>query len=145
MQVIRWLEEYLTSKDVSAVVVTHDRAFMESVCTSVLELEHGEVHIHNFGGPGSYERFREVRCRHPSSFYPRWAQHALSRRACCPTHFQVGKEAVRPAALLHGLRVLLCTAAGGHTLQEVALLQSSRCTVSSCRRWYTKLCSGTES
>ena len=90
MQVIRWLEEYLTSKDVSAVVVTHDRAFMESVCTSVLELEHGEVHIHNFGGPGSYERFREV---HSFSFVHVWA---LPISACCFTHFQARKEALRP-------------------------------------------------
>ena len=61
LQVIRWLEQYLTSRDVSVVVVTHDRAFMESVCTSVLELEAGEVTLHNFGGPGSYDRFRQVR------------------------------------------------------------------------------------
>ena len=60
MQVITWLEQYLTSQDISVVVVTHDRAFMESVCTSVLELEAGEVTLHNFGGPGSYDRFRQV-------------------------------------------------------------------------------------
>lgn len=65
VQVIKWLEQYLTSKDVSVVVVTHDRAFMEAVCTSVLELEAGEVNIHNFGGPGSYDRFRQV-CAQPS-------------------------------------------------------------------------------
>ena len=61
LQVIRWLEQYLTSRDVSVVVVTHDRTFMESICTSVLELEAGEVTLHNFGGPGSYDRFRQVR------------------------------------------------------------------------------------
>lgn len=59
-QVIRWLEQYLTTQDISVVVVTHDRAFMEAVCTSVLELESGEVTLHNFGGPGSYDRFRQV-------------------------------------------------------------------------------------
>ncbi|CAL5223735.1 g6295 [Coccomyxa viridis] len=60
-QVIRWLEQYLTTQDISVVVVTHDRAFMESVCTSVLELEAGETTLHNFGGPGSYDRFRQLR------------------------------------------------------------------------------------
>ena len=60
LQVIRWLEQYLTSQDISVVVVTHDRAFMETVCTSVLELEAGEVTLHNFGGAGSYDRFRQV-------------------------------------------------------------------------------------
>ena len=85
MQVIRWLEEYLTSKDVSAVVVTHDRAFMESVCTSVLELEHGEVHTHNFGGPGSYERFREVCGQHLFSSDHCWAQHCTLIESMLPS------------------------------------------------------------
>ena len=60
LQVISWLEQYLTTQDISVVVVTHDRAFMETVCTSVMELEAGEVTLHNFGGPGSYDRFRQV-------------------------------------------------------------------------------------
>lgn len=55
------------------MVVTHDRAFMESVCTSVLELEAGEVTLHNFGGPGSYDRFRQVR-----------TQLTLRRECCRP-------------------------------------------------------------
>jgi ATPase subunit of ABC transporter with duplicated ATPase domains len=55
------MEEHFSSRDVSLVVVTHDRAFMEAVCTSVLELEDGEAHFHSFGGPGSYARFRQVR------------------------------------------------------------------------------------
>jgi len=66
-QAINWMEEHFCGRDMSLVVVTHDRAFMEAVCTSVLEMEAGEVHLHSFGGPGSYARFREVApCRmHP--------------------------------------------------------------------------------
>lgn len=59
-QAIRFMEEQFSTRDTSLVVVTHDRAFMEAVCTSVLELENGEAHFHSFGGPGSYERFRQV-------------------------------------------------------------------------------------
>ncbi|CAL8463581.1 g3115 [Coccomyxa elongata] len=58
---IRWMEENFCARGMSLVVVTHDRAFMETVCTSVLEMEAGEVHLHSFGGPGSYARFRELR------------------------------------------------------------------------------------
>ncbi|EIE27633.1 P-loop containing nucleoside triphosphate hydrolase protein, partial [Coccomyxa subellipsoidea C-169] len=58
---IKWMEESFCARGMSLVVVTHDRAFMESVCTSVLEMEAGEVHLHSFGGSGSYARFRELR------------------------------------------------------------------------------------
>ncbi len=57
------MEESFCARGMSLVVVTHDRAFMESVCTSVLEMEAGEVHLHSFGGSGSYARFREVAAR----------------------------------------------------------------------------------
>lgn len=60
LQAIRWMEENFCARGMSVVVVTHDRAFMETVCTSVLEMEAGEVVLHSFGGPGSYARFREV-------------------------------------------------------------------------------------
>lgn len=59
-QAIKWMEDNFCTRGLSLVVVTHDRAFMEAVCTSVLEMEAGEVHMHSFGGPGSYARFREV-------------------------------------------------------------------------------------
>lgn len=55
------MERRFTGQDQSLVVVSHDRAFMESVCTSVLELDAGEVFAHSFGGAGSYARFREAR------------------------------------------------------------------------------------
>ncbi len=77
LQVIRWLEQYLTTQDISVVVVTHDRAFMESVCTSVLELEAGEVTLHNFGGPGSYDRFRQVRATCTAALLTIWRQQKL--------------------------------------------------------------------
>lgn len=54
------MEARLTSSNTTLILVTHDRAFMESVCTGILELDQGTAHLHAFGGPGSYERFRQV-------------------------------------------------------------------------------------
>lgn len=42
------------------VLVTHDRAFMENCCNRILELDRGKCFMHDFGGPGSYERFKDV-------------------------------------------------------------------------------------
>jgi len=33
---------------------------MENVCDRMLELDRGRCFMHNFGGPGSYEQFKEV-------------------------------------------------------------------------------------
>ncbi len=46
---LEWLEGYLVDLDVAVVLVTHDRWFLESVGTSVLELEAGRARF--FAGP----------------------------------------------------------------------------------------------
>jgi ATP-binding cassette subfamily F protein 3 len=46
---LEWLEEYLKELDASVVLVAHDRWFLESVGTSVLELEAGRARF--FSGP----------------------------------------------------------------------------------------------
>ncbi len=43
------------------VLVSHDRAFMEAVCSRILELDQGSAYAHALGGPGSYELFRQAR------------------------------------------------------------------------------------
>lgn len=46
---LEWLEEYLADVDAAVVLVAHDRWFLESVGTSVLELEEGRGRF--FAGP----------------------------------------------------------------------------------------------
>jgi ATP-binding cassette, subfamily F, member 3 len=54
---IEWLEEYLDGLDASLVFVSHDRWFLESVATSVLELERGKGRTTK----GSYSHWRRER------------------------------------------------------------------------------------
>ena len=51
---IEWLEEYLDDLDATVVFVSHDRWFLESVATSVLELERGKGRLTK----GSYSHWR---------------------------------------------------------------------------------------
>lgn len=60
LQAIAWLETELSKSDTSLIMVTHDRWFMETVCTRLVELEQGSAHAHAFGGRGSYDRYRQV-------------------------------------------------------------------------------------
>jgi ATP-binding cassette subfamily F protein 3 len=46
---LEWLERYLTELDAAVILVAHDRWFLESVGTSVLELEAGRARF--FAGP----------------------------------------------------------------------------------------------
>ena len=50
---IRWLEETLRSRDCTMIVISHDRRFLNSVCTHMADLDYGEIRIYN----GNYDDF----------------------------------------------------------------------------------------
>jgi len=53
---VLWLERYLQSaemEDVALVVVSHDRAFLDNVCTMILRLHDKQLHLH----AGNYSTF----------------------------------------------------------------------------------------
>ncbi len=50
---IEWLERYLADYGGTLVMVTHDRYFLDRICSRILELESGSVYAH----AGSYTKF----------------------------------------------------------------------------------------
>jgi ABC transport system ATP-binding/permease protein len=44
VEMIEWLENYLVSKDLTLLLVTHDRYFLDSVCTQIIEIEAGKLY-----------------------------------------------------------------------------------------------------
>jgi ATP-binding cassette, subfamily F, member 3 len=54
---IEWLEAHLAALDAGVVVVSHDRWFLESVATGVLEIDRGRGRVEK----GSYSNWRRVR------------------------------------------------------------------------------------
>ena len=52
---IAWLEEYLRTTDRSVLMVTHDRYFLDAVCTSIYELEHFGLTLYT----GNFSRYLE--------------------------------------------------------------------------------------
>lgn len=55
LDMIEWLESYFTRNDVSLLLVTHDRYFLDNVCTDILELENSSLYRYR----GNYEYFIE--------------------------------------------------------------------------------------
>jgi len=55
LDMIEWLENYFIRNDVSLLLVTHDRYFLDNVCTDILELDNGKLYRYR----GNYEYFIE--------------------------------------------------------------------------------------
>lgn len=55
MEMIEWLEDYLSTGTMTLLMVTHDRYFLENICTDILELEDGKLYKHK----GSYSDYLE--------------------------------------------------------------------------------------
>ncbi len=54
---IEWLERYLSRTQLTLLMVTHDRYFLDRVCNRILELDRGKLYAYN----GNYEYFLEKR------------------------------------------------------------------------------------
>lgn len=57
VEMIDWLENYLAQPSKTLFMVTHDRYFLEDVCTQILELDQGKLYQY----PGNYAYFLEKR------------------------------------------------------------------------------------
>jgi ATP-binding cassette subfamily F protein uup len=55
LDMIEWLENYFVRNDVSLLLVTHDRYFLDNVCTDILELDNEKLYHY----AGNYEYFIE--------------------------------------------------------------------------------------
>ena len=52
---VEWLEEYLSSRNLTLLIVTHDRYFLDRVCSEIMELENGKLFVYR----GNYSLFVE--------------------------------------------------------------------------------------
>jgi len=50
---IRWLEVMLKERNCTMIIISHDRHFLNSVCTHMADLDYGEIRLY----PGSYDDY----------------------------------------------------------------------------------------
>lgn len=50
---IQWLEDTLNERNSTMIIISHDRHFLNSVCTHMADLDYGEIRIY----PGNYDDF----------------------------------------------------------------------------------------
>lgn len=59
MQTIQWLENFLKKFSGSVVFTSHDRLFIENICTRIIDLDRGKL----TSFPGNYKKFVELQCK----------------------------------------------------------------------------------
>lgn len=50
---IRWLENVLNERNCTMIIISHDRHFLNSVCTHMADLDYGEIRVY----PGNYDEY----------------------------------------------------------------------------------------
>jgi len=55
LEMIEWLESYLTRSGMTLLMVTHDRYFLDRVCNEILEIDHGQLYAYM----GNYQYYLE--------------------------------------------------------------------------------------
>ena len=55
LEMVEWLENYLSSNNLTIFMVTHDRYFLDRVCNTILELDKGEIYKYK----GNYTDYLE--------------------------------------------------------------------------------------
>ena len=55
LELIEWLEDYLATANLTLLMVTHDRYFLDRVTNEILEIEHGKIYRYK----GNYRQFLE--------------------------------------------------------------------------------------
>ncbi|MXV37833.1 ATP-binding cassette domain-containing protein [Flavobacteriaceae bacterium Ap0902] len=53
IEMVEWLEYFLNKEPRTILLVTHDRYFLDAICTGILEMEDGTVYVHR----GDYETY----------------------------------------------------------------------------------------
>ncbi|MCB0687195.1 MAG: ABC-F family ATP-binding cassette domain-containing protein, partial [Saprospiraceae bacterium] len=64
IDMIEWLENYLAASNVTLLMVTHDRYFLDKVCNQILELHNGKLYRHQ----GNYAYFLEKKAEREMIF-----------------------------------------------------------------------------
>ncbi len=55
VEMVEWLENYLNKENVTLLMVTHDRYFLDAVCNEIWEMDRSNLHVYK----GNYENYLE--------------------------------------------------------------------------------------
>jgi len=47
IEMVEWLEYFLNKENKTMILVTHDRYFLDAICTKIIEMDDGQIYVHN--------------------------------------------------------------------------------------------------
>ena len=59
IEIIDWLEDYLTKYDGAVLIVTHDKYFISKVCRKIIEIDQHTAHVYH----GTFEEYQEEKIK----------------------------------------------------------------------------------
>ncbi|QMS85960.1 ABC-F family ATP-binding cassette domain-containing protein [Candidatus Xianfuyuplasma coldseepsis] len=59
IEIIDWLEDYLTKYDGAVLIVTHDKYFISKVCRKMIEIDHHTSHVYH----GTFDQYQEEKVK----------------------------------------------------------------------------------
>lgn len=63
VEMVEWLEHYLNKEKITLLLVTHDRYFLDDVCSEIWEMEDENLYVHK----GNYENYLEKKAHREES------------------------------------------------------------------------------
>jgi ATP-binding cassette subfamily F protein uup len=63
VSMVEWLEHYLNKERITLLLVTHDRYFLDAVCTDIWEISDGTLYVHK----GDYQNYLEKKAQREES------------------------------------------------------------------------------
>lgn len=70
LDIIEWMEEYLSAQNLAILMVTHDRYFLDKICTQIIEIDQGQIFKYN----GNYSQYLEKKSEREE-----WQQQAKDK------------------------------------------------------------------
>ena len=78
---IRWLEQTLNDRDSTMIIISHDRHFLNMVCTHMADLDYGELRVY----PGNYDEYMTAATGRVNVCLPTTLRRKLRLRTCNPS------------------------------------------------------------
>ena len=78
---IRWLEGVLNERKCTMIIISHDRHFLNTVCTHMADLDYRELRVF----PGNYDEYMTAATQARERSTPRTRRRRSRSRTCRPS------------------------------------------------------------
>ena len=73
LEMTEWLEDYLSRANISILMVTHDRYFLDRVCSEIIEIDNKQIYSYK----GNYSYYLEKRQERVEAMNATWSARRI--------------------------------------------------------------------